>query len=126
MLVHTPLRGSVIQHSQHNVVAHAKSMLVLFLSFCWSSSGTDDDDMEYFIHECGRVLGVNQQLPESSRTAKHILEYVFSRIVEFKKFNQVQCFASAVINLFTFHLRSLLASPHLLPVQQMITKFADN
>ncbi|KAK7081804.1 Intraflagellar transport protein 52 [Halocaridina rubra] len=47
-----------------------------------------DEDLEYFIRECGEILGVIGKLPVTSRDAKHILEYVFTQIVEFKKLNQ--------------------------------------
>ncbi|XP_059149492.1 intraflagellar transport protein 52 homolog isoform X2 [Physella acuta] len=47
-----------------------------------------DDDLEYYVRECGEILGVTHHLPQESRTAKHILEHVFTQIVEFKKLNQ--------------------------------------
>ncbi|XP_005108178.1 intraflagellar transport protein 52 homolog [Aplysia californica] len=47
-----------------------------------------DDDLEYYVRECGDILGVTHNLPQESRTAKHILEHVFTQIVEFKKLNQ--------------------------------------
>ena len=53
-------------------------------------TGTDDRDLEYYVRECGHILGVTRELPEECRSAKHILEYVFSRIVEFKKLSQVK------------------------------------
>lgn len=43
-----------------------------------------DDDLEFFIHECGEILGVSRQLPQPERDAKHILAYVVSRIIEYK------------------------------------------
>ena len=53
-------------------------------------TGTDDKDLEYYVRECGHILAVTRELPEECRSAKHILEYVFSRIVEFKKLSQVK------------------------------------
>ncbi|RUS76081.1 hypothetical protein EGW08_016155, partial [Elysia chlorotica] len=47
-----------------------------------------DDDLEYYVRECGDILGVTHHLPQESRTAKHILEHIFTQIVEFKKLNQ--------------------------------------
>ncbi|CAH1774851.1 unnamed protein product [Owenia fusiformis] len=47
-----------------------------------------DDDMEYYVRECGEVFGVSNKLPANSRDAKHILEYVLHQVVEFKKLNQ--------------------------------------
>ncbi|KAL4235510.1 Intraflagellar transport protein 52 [Mactra antiquata] len=47
-----------------------------------------DDDLEYYVRECGDILGVTQNLPQDNRDAKHILEYVFTQVVEFKKLNQ--------------------------------------
>jgi intraflagellar transport protein 52 len=43
-----------------------------------------DEDIEFFIHECGEVLGVTRQLPQNDKDAKHILAYVVSRIIEYK------------------------------------------
>ncbi|XP_045616151.1 intraflagellar transport protein 52 homolog [Procambarus clarkii] len=47
-----------------------------------------DEDLEYYIRECGDILGVTSTLPPTSRDAKHILEYVYTQLVEFKKLNQ--------------------------------------
>ena len=58
------------------------------------SLGTEDD-LEYYVRECGDILGVSSKLPSSVRDAKHILDYIFHQIVEFKKLNQVTaCHAS--------------------------------
>ena len=48
-----------------------------------------DEDLEYYVRECGEILGVTAKLPPGSHTAKDILSHVFTQIVEFKKFNQV-------------------------------------
>ena len=48
-----------------------------------------DEDLEYYVRECGEILGVTNKLPPDSRTAKDILSHIFTQIVEFKKFNQV-------------------------------------
>lgn len=47
-----------------------------------------DDDMEYFVRECGDILGVSNKLPADARDAKHIVEYIFAQVAEFKKLNQ--------------------------------------
>lgn len=41
------------------------------------------------MRECGDILGVTMNLPQDHRDAKHILEHIFSQVVEFKKLNQV-------------------------------------
>lgn len=46
-----------------------------------------DDDIEYFIRECGDVLNVADKLSVSNRDGKHILEYIASQVAEFKKLN---------------------------------------
>ena len=38
--------------------------------------------------ECAEILGVSSKLPNNAHDAKHVLEYVFAHIVEFKKLNQ--------------------------------------
>ncbi|XP_063967830.1 intraflagellar transport protein 52 homolog [Lytechinus pictus] len=47
-----------------------------------------DDDLEYYVRECGDIMGISMKLPADSRDAKHILEHVFAQVVEFKKLNQ--------------------------------------
>ncbi|KAK3591240.1 hypothetical protein CHS0354_010606 [Potamilus streckersoni] len=49
-----------------------------------------DDDLEYYVRECGDILGVTTKLPQDKRDAKHILEHIFAQVVEFKKLNQEQ------------------------------------
>lgn len=56
-----------------------------------------DDDLEYYVRECGDILGVTSNLPQDSRDAKHILEYIFTHVVEFKKLNQVWFLLSVLI-----------------------------
>ena len=46
--------------------------------------------MEYYVRECGEVLGVTNKLPADARDAKHILEYILAQVAEFKKLNQVR------------------------------------
>ncbi|XP_045116861.1 intraflagellar transport protein 52 homolog [Portunus trituberculatus] len=47
-----------------------------------------DEDLEYYVRECGDILSVMPKLPPNARDAKHILEYIFTQLVEFKKLNQ--------------------------------------
>ncbi|KAJ3292985.1 Intraflagellar transport protein 52 [Rhizoclosmatium sp. JEL0117] len=49
----------------------------------------NDDDLEYYIRECGEILGVNEKLPEGERSARNVLEHVFASIVNWKKLNQM-------------------------------------
>ena len=48
-----------------------------------------DSDLEYFVRECGKVLGVTSKLPQELKTGKGILEFIFAQLVEFKKSSQV-------------------------------------
>ncbi|XP_072307803.1 intraflagellar transport protein 52 homolog [Eucyclogobius newberryi] len=47
-----------------------------------------EDDLEFYVRKCGEILGVTATLDKEKRDAKHILEHVFFKIVEFKKLNQ--------------------------------------
>ena len=53
------------------------------------SSGTSDDDLEFYVRKCGEILGVTGKLDKDQRDAKHILEHIFFQVVAFKKLNQV-------------------------------------
>jgi intraflagellar transport protein 52 len=46
-----------------------------------------DDDLEFYIRECGEILGVTRHLPQTERDAKSILAYIASRIIEYKCLN---------------------------------------
>ncbi|KAJ3150366.1 Intraflagellar transport protein 52 [Geranomyces variabilis] len=48
-----------------------------------------DDDLEYYVRECGRILGVVDRLDEGKRDAKHVLEFVFRSVVNWKKLDHV-------------------------------------
>ena len=46
---------------------------------------TDDStDLEFYIRECGEILGVIRHLPQAEREAKSILAYIASRLIEYK------------------------------------------
>jgi intraflagellar transport protein 52 len=47
----------------------------------------NDDDLEYYIRECGEILGITERLDDSKRDARHILDHVFKSIVNWKKMN---------------------------------------
>lgn len=51
-----------------------------------------DDDLEFYVRKCGEILGVTPKLDKDERDGKHVLEYVFFQLVEFKKLNQVRLF----------------------------------
>ncbi|XP_064485249.1 intraflagellar transport protein 52 homolog isoform X2 [Ornithodoros turicata] len=56
---------------------------------------TDDADLEYFVCECGDVLGVTSEASARvARDARQILDYVLARLVEFRKLNQEHDVAS--------------------------------
>lgn len=48
----------------------------------------NDNDLEYFIRECGEILGVSAQLSQDKPDGKHILEHVFKAVVNFKMLEQ--------------------------------------
>ncbi|KAK4475583.1 hypothetical protein MN116_000860 [Schistosoma mekongi] len=48
----------------------------------------NEDDLEYYIRECGDILGVSQKLSTDKITSRTIMEVIFNELVEFKKFNQ--------------------------------------
>ena len=58
----------------------------MFAGLC---AGTDED-LEYYVRECGDILGISNKLSQDKRTAKDVLEYILFQVVEFRKLNQVQ------------------------------------
>jgi len=46
-----------------------------------------DDDVDYYVLEAGEILGISHFV-EKREDPKHILYYVFSELVKFKKLNQ--------------------------------------
>jgi intraflagellar transport protein 52 len=46
-----------------------------------------DDDVSYYIQECGDILGVSNYINERDNP-KAILNYVFQQIMKYKKLNQ--------------------------------------
>ncbi|KAF1333152.1 Intraflagellar transport protein 52, partial [Globisporangium splendens] len=47
-----------------------------------------DDDLEYYIKESADILGILPKLDPDRSDAKYILEFIFQKIVHFKKLNQ--------------------------------------
>ncbi|RLN62997.1 hypothetical protein BBJ29_001651 [Phytophthora kernoviae] len=47
-----------------------------------------DDDLEYYVRESADILGILPRLDPERSDAKHILEFIFQKIVNFKKLNQ--------------------------------------
>ena len=47
----------------------------------------DENDLEYFVQEAGEILQVAGKLKADQRSGKHILEYIFKQIVNWKKIN---------------------------------------
>ena len=48
-----------------------------------------DNDLEYYIKESGEIMGITQELAEDQRgDARYVLEYLFRRILSYKKLNQ--------------------------------------
>ncbi|CAK4305901.1 unnamed protein product [Aphanomyces euteiches] len=47
-----------------------------------------DDDLEYYIKESAGILGILPKLDPERNDAKHVLEFLFTKIVNFKKLNQ--------------------------------------
>ena len=45
----------------------------------------NDTDLEYYVRECGDILGISQRLPKDKRSSKAILQHVLFQIVDFKK-----------------------------------------
>lgn len=43
-----------------------------------------DEDLEFYVRECGEILGVTRHLPQNERDAKAILAYIASRVIEYK------------------------------------------
>ena len=44
----------------------------------------DSSDLEFYVRECGEILGVIRHLPQNEREAKSILAYIASRLIEYK------------------------------------------
>ncbi|RLO02388.1 hypothetical protein DYB28_015855, partial [Aphanomyces astaci] len=47
-----------------------------------------DDDLEYYVKEAAGILGILPKLDPDRADAKHVLEFLLSKVVNFKKLNQ--------------------------------------
>ncbi|KAF4028348.1 putative ABC transporter domain-containing protein [Phytophthora infestans] len=47
-----------------------------------------DDDLEYYVRESADILGILPRLDPERSDAKHVLEFIFQKVVNFKKLNQ--------------------------------------
>lgn len=54
-----------------------------------------DNDLEYYVRESASILGILPRLDSEHNDAKHVLEFVFQKIVNFKRLNQDT--ASAIV-----------------------------
>ena len=57
---------------------------IIFMIFMVYLTGSEED-LEYYVRQCGDIMGVSSRLPNDKRTAKHILEHVLTEVAEFKK-----------------------------------------
>ena len=71
-----------------------------FLPFFVSVAG-GEDDLEYYVRECGDILGISSKMAVNKRSAKDVLQYVFQHVVECKKLNQASL-SDNTLNL-TYH-----------------------
>jgi hypothetical protein len=66
-----------------------KTAFIALFRLCNFSVATgSDEDLEYYVRQCGDIMGVLSRLPSDKRTAKHILEHVLTQVAEFKKSTQ--------------------------------------
>lgn len=55
----------------------------------------NEDDLEYYVRECGDILGVTPKLAQTQKGAKNVLEFVFKELVEYKKLNREKEYEAA-------------------------------
>ncbi len=74
--------------SEKNRLAHLTNICTeIFVFLELTVHPGTDDDLEYYVQEAGEILGVTNKLRPDSRSAKHILEFIFKQIVNWKKLN---------------------------------------
>ena len=72
-------------------VTHAADRSIYLYIFADSRYGTfstnrlDIHDLEKFIIQSAKILGILPQLPENKKSGKDVLEYVFTQVVRWKK-----------------------------------------
>jgi intraflagellar transport protein 52 len=62
--------------------ANEKAKLIALTNKC------TDEDLEYYMRECGTILGIMDKLDPGQQDARHVLDHVFKSIVNWKKLNQ--------------------------------------
>ncbi|KAJ3345623.1 Intraflagellar transport protein 52 [Kappamyces sp. JEL0680] len=62
--------------------ASEKTRLVQLTNKC------TDNDLEFYLRECGKILGVMDKLAPEQQDGRHVLDHVFRSIVNWKKLNQ--------------------------------------
>jgi intraflagellar transport protein 52 len=62
--------------------ANEKAKLIALTNKC------TDEDLEYYMRECGNILGIMDKLDPGKQDARHVLDHVFKSIVNWKKLNQ--------------------------------------
>ena len=75
-------------HASMGADIHVHTYIMYIYSAVCMHAGTDSD-LEYFVRACGDIVGVTSKLTQDGRTGKHVLEYIFAQLVEFKKSSQV-------------------------------------
>ena len=56
-----------------------------------------EEDLEYYVRECGEVLGVSAQLPAGQSSAKHVLDFVLRKLIAFKKLEHAGAVAATAV-----------------------------
>lgn len=64
-----------------DIFANEKAKLAALTNKCV------DQDLEYYIRECGSILGIMEKLEPEKQQGKYVLDYVFKSIVNWKKLN---------------------------------------
>lgn len=87
-----PLQPAVFPPSFHELPPPALDLFDLDESFSSErvrlsqlTNKCTEDDLEFYVRESGIILGISRELPEDYRTAKDIISYIVSHIMEYKK-----------------------------------------
>lgn len=73
--------------SERNRLAHLTNKCRVISPLCADVLSGSDDDLEYYVREAGEILSVTSQLNPAGRSSKHILEFIFKQIVNWKRLN---------------------------------------
>lgn len=58
------------------------SLLLTDAETCAHVVAGNDDDLEYYLRECGDILGITPRLEADKKDAKHVLEYVMQQVFQ--------------------------------------------